>query len=303
MSLMDVGCDFRGVSRGPETRRIAVTVGRNVLSMDDADDILCGQRVTVQLMLGDVAEGSQSLPGMGDQAMVADIKSLSMKPDEWSFGLTFSANDVDPITLDKLSGNPGRMVVVASGEIPAKSGKCGDDEDDEETYDDHEDVGPRPKQIENRQLPLDEREARQVEGKERPVGDLEEFGLSANACGELARLIGKTCGEVWNAQVATPQWWDVLQWGTRTKGKFAAAWKQFADRWALADIEQARRVDAAHADGVQACRSGKMIGENPYRDPELMQAWLDGFSEGDDEGESADVCDEHAVGSEVEVAD
>ena len=56
---LDVGCEFGGVSIGDETARIGLTIDRNKVPLEKADQFFSGARLEGEIVLGT----SEDVPG------------------------------------------------------------------------------------------------------------------------------------------------------------------------------------------------------------------------------------------------
>lgn len=123
---------FSNVSIGDETARIGVKIDRANLSIESADEILCGKRCEVKIELGtqDDASGQQYIEGTVEAIeATVDIKRYSVSPKAISAGLTFALSEVEPRALAPYAKGKGRLLVTKIEDIP---------EDDEESEGDEE---------------------------------------------------------------------------------------------------------------------------------------------------------------------
>lgn len=147
---LNIGVDFGGVSFGDKTARLGVTIDREKIELDRADELFCDRRLTGTVILGHTEDDPTQKDLIADAAHTVsgtfDVKGFSCKPSNLTIGLTFGRLEVDPGELSLFAKKSGRLVVTASEEIPeperAPSGPAAqqqfDADDDEEFADDPE---------------------------------------------------------------------------------------------------------------------------------------------------------------------
>lgn len=121
-TVLDIPCEFGGVSIGESSARLGVRINRSVLNINAADEAFCGHRLSGLVLLG----GHDDAPGQGtlwddlehriDGSF--DCKRLGISPEQISTGLTFSLVDVDISELAKFSKGIGRLVIRNVAAIP-----------------------------------------------------------------------------------------------------------------------------------------------------------------------------------------
>jgi len=120
--LLDVPCEFGGVSIGECTARLGVRISREQISLEEADDCLCGRRLECRVVLGhpEDAPGQQTLIEDADLCVAgsADVKRFGCSPDWITGGLTFSLQEIDVAELARFSKGRGRLAVCDIAEIP-----------------------------------------------------------------------------------------------------------------------------------------------------------------------------------------
>lgn len=146
---LNIGVDFGGASFGDKTARLGVTLNRDKVEIDRADELFCDRRLTGTIVLGhteddptqlDLIEVAHKVEG------VFDVKGFRVTTDEIGIGLTFSRNDVDSGELTLFAKKSGRLIVTAAEEIPEPEKKPSgpaaqqqfDDADDDEEFADDE---------------------------------------------------------------------------------------------------------------------------------------------------------------------
>jgi hypothetical protein len=121
-SVLDIPCDFGGVSIGENTARLGVRITRDRLNINAADEIFCGHRLTGRVVLGHVddSDGQSTLWEDVDVSVggTFDVKRISVSRDQVNTGLTFSLADIDVGDLAKFSKGKGRLVVTTVAELP-----------------------------------------------------------------------------------------------------------------------------------------------------------------------------------------
>lgn len=112
---------FGGVSIGDGTCRIGLKVARDVIGLDEADRILCGRRLTGQIVATPGGESQDQLhlfdgvrPAV---AGVFDVRRFAVNRREITAGLTFTLQQADLPSLAAFSGRQGVLQVEAVGDI------------------------------------------------------------------------------------------------------------------------------------------------------------------------------------------
>lgn len=145
---LEVDVQFGGVSIGDETARVGVKIDRGAMTLDDADEFLCGKRLTgrIEVCAPGEQQGQQSLPGMNDARPhldgTFDVKRFGVGPKEVSAGLTFVLGSIDVSELAKFAKKNGRLTIMEAQYLPDDGEE---DDGDGPSFDDHEDTGPQPK--------------------------------------------------------------------------------------------------------------------------------------------------------------
>jgi hypothetical protein len=133
---LDLRVTFGDVAIGDQTARVAVKIDRGNFTIDQADDTLCGRRISGRLVLtnGD-NEGQEKLPGMGDvdHAMegVADVKQYSVTAKHISCTLSFSLRSIDLDALCHFAKRAGKLTIEGVEAIPEDEETEGEEEADE----------------------------------------------------------------------------------------------------------------------------------------------------------------------------
>lgn len=119
---LNIGVDFGGVSFGDKTARLGVTIDREKIPLDRADELFCDRRLTGTVILGHTEDDPTQKDLISDAAHKVsgtfDVKGFSCKPSNLSIGLTFGRLEVDPGELSLFAKKSGRLVVTSSEEIP-----------------------------------------------------------------------------------------------------------------------------------------------------------------------------------------
>lgn len=138
-SVLDIRVEFATVSIGETTARIGVKVARESLDLLEADNVLCGHRLTGRVTLGrrDDAKGQQTFDEVDyEVAGTFDVKRFGVNASHITSGLTFNLADIDVAELARFSKGVGRLIVSGVAEIPDGAGSEGDAE--------HEDAEAEP---------------------------------------------------------------------------------------------------------------------------------------------------------------
>lgn len=123
---LEIPVEFGGVSIGKATARLGINVARSNLTLESADEIFVGHRLTCRITLDRQGEanGQKALPGVGDANhridAVCDVKGIGANADTIRTGLTFSLADIDIAELAKFSKGEGKLIVSNVAEIPAE---------------------------------------------------------------------------------------------------------------------------------------------------------------------------------------
>lgn len=113
---LSVACSFKSVSFGSDTAKLGVNIGRDAMSLDDAEEYLCGRRSKVRI----VARASADEPAQGrlsgmeaeDRVLVAtvDIRGFGVKPKMFSTSLSFITDSVGEVGLEHFAGVKSGLV-------------------------------------------------------------------------------------------------------------------------------------------------------------------------------------------------
>lgn len=203
---LEVDVQFGGVSIGDETARVGVKFDRARLTLDQADEFLCGKRLTgrIEVCAPGEAEGQSSLPGMEDERPhldgTFDVKRFGVGLKEISCGLTFSLGSIDVRELARFAKKNGRLLIADAEFLPDDSET--DESEGDESDDDHEDLGPLPK----RRAPVNGIVPGDA-GAEMQIRELVKFGIPAKKCAALEDACGgKTIGKL-EKFMREDEWW------------------------------------------------------------------------------------------------
>lgn len=124
---------FGNVGMGDATATVRVTVNREVLNPIAADEMLCGKRLRVLMVLGAGVDPAQR--DFWDDvryrvSATVDVKSYGVDPKNVKFGLTFNLTEVEDQPIAKFAKKEGCLVVEEVMNIPASDRGEDDDEDD-----------------------------------------------------------------------------------------------------------------------------------------------------------------------------
>jgi len=123
---------FGGVSIGENTARIGIKIDREDIELSEAEEILCGRRLTGSVKTAKTNEDPTQKPlnGMGDTQheikSVFDVKRIGVSPKDISAGLTFALSEIPMEELAHFSKRAGWLTVDAVAELEV------DDDDDED---------------------------------------------------------------------------------------------------------------------------------------------------------------------------
>jgi hypothetical protein len=250
---MDVVCEFGTVSFGAEVARISCRVARSAIGLEAADKWLCGKRLTGRLTSNSEIN-QQTLPGMDDAADSVsgafDVKGFGVRPDVLTFGLAFAKQSVNKLDLISMCRRAGRIIIEKAEDLPDDSG------DDDEKFDDHPDVGPRPL-ANQKALPLPDnlQALLRDEGATKPLTDLCQWGMTKAKCDALAESVGgKTIGHLEAFMKAKPEFWsrDLKGFGPGWVTKLQDAHLEFRRQFPMVDAEDRKDAEYAFSMGVLA---------------------------------------------------
>lgn len=119
---------FSSVALQLEQSKIGIQIDRSNLSIETADELLSGRRLTgtVEVVRDGEKEDQQSLIQGTLSAVTAsfDVKGFNVKPKTFTAGLVFAKDDMDPNNLDGFLKRNGRVTITENNDIP--------EDDDEE---------------------------------------------------------------------------------------------------------------------------------------------------------------------------
>ncbi len=121
--LLDVHCDFAGVSFGRNTVRLGVQIDRKLLNVKEADKLLCGRQIkcTVKIQPGGDDPNQTYFDGIGGGAEltgIANVHRFGVSPDQITAGLTFNKRQVDGDILKDFASQKGRLLIAEATDIP-----------------------------------------------------------------------------------------------------------------------------------------------------------------------------------------
>ena len=298
----DVGCDFGGVSKGKDSIRIGIKLSRDVISLPQADEALCGMRITGRLQRGGKSDApsQQPLPGMGvpEPFIVGtfDVKRFGVSPDDITFGATFSVHglsrDNREALLD-LANQSGRMQVTGVELIP---------EDEGDTHDDHEDVGPMPKrgplagQRTFQSAGLDD--LKRDHGADQPVTVLLNYGATPVICKAVAKAVGgEKISHLEKFMRDNPEYWhrDMKGVGKERITVLQNAYEAFRIAVPMVSDEDRKDYDYAYSLGLNAGKEGVDASPTYYAGTKERRAYDLGYEDGREQAEQADQADDEVA--------
>jgi len=297
---LEVDVQFGGVSIGDETARVGIKIDRGRMSVEEADEFLCGKRLTgrIEVCAPGEQQGQQSLPGMKDTRPhldgTFDVKRFGVSLKEISAGLTFSIASIEVSELAKFAKKNGRLTITAAEFLPDDDD---DDSDPDLTVDDHEDVGPMARR--KRKAPVNGVVPGDA-GAAKSIFELVKFGVSKKKLEAVAESAGgstighlekfmredewwhkkaKGLGEVWVTRITDALWNFRKQHPVPTEEDAAPT---------IFDGKQERPaytgpsedIKEAYLAGCEACNEGGSADDNPHpAGSALHTAWSNGFNE------------------------
>lgn len=137
-AALNIKVDFGSVSLGDQTARLGLSVERGVLTIDAADEALCGKRLIGTVVCHPVSDdATQTYLVEGFQHKVRgafDVKGFRVSPNLIAAGLTFQKGSINVEELSNFAKQSGRLIIdkieqledVGDGE--AEGEEEGDDE-------------------------------------------------------------------------------------------------------------------------------------------------------------------------------
>lgn len=133
---------FGSTSAGKHTGRIGITVSRDKLEIDLADELFCDTRLQAVLTVIPKKDGKGQKSMLPDQFPTIegsfDVKGFSTRSDKFSCGFTYMKRSIDANALGEFAGQAGKVEIFDIGEIPDEETK-GSGEDGEEAEVDQSD--------------------------------------------------------------------------------------------------------------------------------------------------------------------
>lgn len=119
---IEIPVDFGGVSIGKASARLGLNIDRSNLSLESADEVFVGHRLTCRISLDREGEGNGQKSLLKDANhridAICDCKGIGANAGTIRTGLTFSLADVDIAELAKFSKGQGKLIVSNVAAIP-----------------------------------------------------------------------------------------------------------------------------------------------------------------------------------------
>ena len=135
----DFPVEFGGVSIGQKTARIGLTVSRDVLNINAADELFVERRVTGIVVLGGGEDSAGQTTFIDTDERIEgtfDIHRFGVKSETYTTGLTFNLKDIDIATLALFSKGKGRLILTDISEIPTDVVDEHDDDEGQQSFED-----------------------------------------------------------------------------------------------------------------------------------------------------------------------
>lgn len=124
-AVLDVPVAFGNVSIGDGTARLGIVIDREQLTVENADLMLCGRRLTGAVVVqpnGDSTDQTYLVDGIKHELRaVFDVKRIGVSPKEISTGLTFALKGLELAELGFFAKRSGRLVVDAVTELESEA--------------------------------------------------------------------------------------------------------------------------------------------------------------------------------------
>lgn len=133
-AVLNIECQFQGVSIGDETARLGLKISRDHITLEECDMFFDGHRLAGSIQLSP-RDDHPKLAGMDDSGplsveTVFDCKRFSCSAKDISCGFTFALDSVDVRELSQFAKRGGWLAVRAVGQIDNASGDGGEGEQD-----------------------------------------------------------------------------------------------------------------------------------------------------------------------------
>lgn len=126
--ILDLPVQFGNISIGERNLRVGVTVDRQYLAVNRADQQICEKRLTGVIIARPAGEqedqgslqfeGEPIKAGSVELRGVFDVKSFRVSLEQISFGLTFAVASVDVEAISHFANRSGRLQVENFEAIP-----------------------------------------------------------------------------------------------------------------------------------------------------------------------------------------
>jgi len=132
--------DFGGVSIGDESGRLGVKISRDDMTLEMADELFAGRRLTGEITLAELGDENQErLPGMEDERppmieSVFDVKRYSAARKQFTVGFTFALSEIFVQDLARFAKRRGRIVINEIDDLE-EGGRGGSDDFDDDDFD------------------------------------------------------------------------------------------------------------------------------------------------------------------------
>lgn len=113
-STIDIPVKFGSVSNsGKKTARIGITIEKNMIDVERAEEMFCDSRLAVNLVCdpndkGDKAQGKLDDISEIKITGIADVKGYRSNVDHFTIGLTFALAELNLDNLRQLNGIAGK---------------------------------------------------------------------------------------------------------------------------------------------------------------------------------------------------
>lgn len=112
---------YGNLSVGKELARIRVTIDRDAMSLDQADNLCCGARCDVDMIADpngqdDDPDQETFISTAIKMQTIADIKTFTVRPAEIAASLSFSIGDLDVSELSHFASAKGSLTLKRIGD-------------------------------------------------------------------------------------------------------------------------------------------------------------------------------------------
>lgn len=135
--VLNVAAHFANVSIGDQVASIGVKIERSSLTVEKADEVLCGRRLAASVLVLPTGEdvSQKTAFDKGDRHEIEgtfDVKSFRVSPKNITATLAFALNEIEPSELGHVAQKSGRLIVNGLESLPEKVKKAPTDSEEDD---------------------------------------------------------------------------------------------------------------------------------------------------------------------------